>query len=553
MNKKISLKIIKYFTFIISILSCFEVLAQSEGGQQGLSTLVLVGIVALVIAIVFAVIILVSDNLIRIRAKQIGADKYGENFSIFPVLGEIAQPKVPKYVNGSPVTYLKRGHDILLDGFVESKEIKNAEVSTFAVQPPNFIGIAPIPKLEVEIGATVKAGDPVFYDKSKPEMKFVAPVSGEVATLNRGAKRSIKEVVILADKEQQYRELPAFDLENGSREELVAFILDSGAWPLIRQRPYNIIANSEIIPRDIFVSTFDTAPLAPDNNLIVDGNEEAFQKGIDILSKLTSGKVHLGLNANEESAPHSAFLNAENAHKHWFKGKHPSGNVGVQIHHIAPISNADDIVWTLGVQDVITLGALITEKRFNAKRIIALTGSEVIEPKLVKTYLGANVSELVKDQLKSDHVRLISGDVLSGSSKELNEFMDVYDDQLTVIEEGDYYEMFGWLLPLKGRPSISRTFPNFLFPGVRFKGDTNTHGEKRAFVVTGQYESVLPMDVYPQHVLKSILVNDFESMEGLGIYELVEEDLALCEFVCTSKQPVQKILREGLDLMREQG
>jgi Na+-transporting NADH:ubiquinone oxidoreductase subunit A len=246
------------------------------------------------------------------------------------------------------------------------------------------------------------------------------------------------------------------------------------------------------------------------------------------------------------------FTEAKGVEHRWFSGKHPAGNVGVHIHHTEPILRGDK-VWTLGVQDVITLGRLFTEKRFNTERVVAVAGAELKAPKYVKTYLGAKVGDLVKDNLANDHVRYISGDVLSGEKKNEEQFLNVYDDQLTVVEEGDYFEMFGWLLPIKARPSVSRTFPNFLFPNLTFKADTNTHGEKRAFVVTGQYEAYLPMDIYLQHLMKNIIINDLERIEGLGIYELVEEDVALCEFTCTSKQPLQQILREGLDMMREQG
>jgi len=226
--------------------------------------------------------------------------------------------------------------------------------------------------------------------------------------------------------------------------------------------------------------------------------------------------------------------------------------VGIQIHHTNPIS-ANERVWTLGLQDVITIGKLFAEGRYDATRIVALTGAELENTGYVKTYIGANLENMVKGNLKNDHIRVVSGDVLSGKELATNGHIGFYDDQVTVLEEGDEYEMFGWLLPLSPRPTVSKTYPNFLFPKYKFTPNTNTHGEKRAFVVTGQYEKVLPMDVYPQQLMKAILVNDYERMEGLGIYELSEEDVALCEFVCTSKQPVQNILRQGLDMMREQG
>lgn len=462
--------------------------------------------------------------------------------------------KLPEYVNGDSATVLKKGYDILLRGEAK-KVLEDGQVTTFAMQPPNFIGLSPIPKMLVDVGDEVKAGDPLFFDKKKPEILFVAPVSGEIVAINRGQKRSIAEVVILADKEMKFREFKAFDLEKESREDLVNFLLDSGGWTLLRQRPFDILPNPKESPANIFISTFDTAPLAPDLNFVVEGKESAFQKGLDVLNKLTEGKVWLGLDARGKTPPSSVFTNASGVEKHWFRGKHPAGNVGVQIHHLAPINHSSK-VWVLGVQEVITLGNLFAQRHFDAERIVALTGSELLEPKYVKTWLGANINFLGKDNLKGDKVRIISGDVLSGTQKHGTSFLNFYDDQLTAIPEGDYFEIFGWLLPLKLRPSISRTYLNFIISKLtklKYEVDTNTHGEKRAFVVTGQYESVLPMDIYPQHLMKAILVNDYERMEGLGLRELVEEDVALCEFVCTSKQPLQQILRRGLDMLQEQG
>lgn len=522
--------------------------AQSTGSG---SNAILIGIIAIAVFVVLVVIIQVADNLLVLEAKQRGVDKNGANLSLFPRLSEIIPSRRPDYVNGDAVKTLTRGHDILLSGKAEGWN-KGAQAATFAVQPANFNGLSSaIPKLEVEEKQTVKAGDVLFYDKKHPEIKYVAPVSGEVIAINRGEKRAIAEVVILADREMQYRDLPAMDLESASREELVAFLMEYGGWPLIRRRPFNVIATPDEVPVNIFISTFDTAPLAADQNLVVEGRGAAFQKGIEALARMTSGKVYLGMDARGDNPPSEVFTGAQLCEKVWFKGKHPAGNVGVQIHHIAPINPADR-VWTLGVQEVITLGHMFLDRRYRAERVVAVAGAELQSPAYVRTYIGANVGDLVKGNLKEGKQRILSGDVLTGARKSESQFLDFYDDQITVLQEGDYFEMFGWLLPIKPRPSISRTFPNFLLPGQEFRADTNTHGEKRAFVVTGQYEEVLPMDVYPQHLMKAILVGDYEQMEGLGIYELVEEDVALCEFVCTSKQPLQEILREGLDMMNEQ-
>lgn len=537
-----------FYLFFLLLLSNTPVLAQNTGNSN---QYLMYGLIAVVAIIVLGLVVQVSDNLLVIESKQLGVDKSGANFSLFPNMNEILTPSAPKYTAGAPVVSLKRGLNILLKGDAPLVIDPNVKASTFAVQPGNFIGMSPIPKVEVEVGQAVLAGDVLFYDKKRPEIKYVAPVSGEVISVDRGDKRSIKELVILADKEVKYRELPAFDLETETRDALVNFLLETGGWSLLTQRPYDLVPDPKDVPRDVFITTFDTAPLAPNLSFVVQGKEAAFQRGIDILNKLTTGKVYLGLDARTSETPSPVFTQATGVEKWWFRGKHPAGNVGVQIHHIKPIKPGDR-VWVLNVQDVITLGALLTERRFNAERVVALTGAELKQPTYVRTYLGANIGNLVKDNLTNEHVRLISGDVLSGKQSRLDGFLNFHDDQVTVIEEGDYFELFGWLVP-KFTPTGSNAFPNALLPSLRFRANTNTHGEERAFVMSGQYEAVLPMQIYPMHLMKAILAGDFERMEGLGIYELSEEDVALCEFVCTSKQPIQEILRDGLDMMREQG
>lgn len=457
--------------------------------------------------------------------------------------------KGPSYVGNGKLVALTKGFNILLKGEAK-KEVAHIQGSTFGLQPGQFLGMSPIPKLLVQEGDVVKAGDLLFFDKNRPEIKYAAPVSGEIIEIQRGEKRAIKAVVILADKaELHYRSFNVPDLSSASRESLVAFLLESGAWPLIRQRPYNTVANPQDTPRDIYISTFDTAPLAPDLNFVVEGKGSLFQKGLDVLAKLTPGKVHLGLDANGKNAPSPVFTGATGVEKVWFSGKHPAGNVGIQIHNTHPIG-PKTVVWTLGVQDVLTLGTLFAKGIFDVSRLIAVVGADVDDPQYVRTFQGAKVSDLVKDNLEHDHVRFISGDVLSGTKVGADDFLGYYDDQLTVVREGDNFDMFGWLVPEKTRPSVSRTYLNFLAPQRRYKIDTNMRGERRAFVVTGQYEDVLPMNIFPQHALKAVINGDYENMEGLGLKEMVEEDVALCEFACTSKQPLQKILREGLDLMQ---
>ncbi|MBK8703690.1 MAG: Na(+)-translocating NADH-quinone reductase subunit A [Saprospiraceae bacterium] len=525
--------------------------AQTPAPEKSDSNWFVYGLAAISLLIVIYIIVQVSENLMAIEAKRLGADKSGANFSLFPQMRELFDTKRPAYLSGQPLFSLRRGFDIKLEGEAPSQINAKVKSATYALMPANFRGIFPIPKMEVEVGSIVKAGDPLFHDKSQPEIKYAAPVSGEIVAINRGEKRAIKEVVILADMDMKYREFKAPDPGKCTREELVAFLLDSGVWPMIRQRPFDVTPAPEDVPRDIFISTFDTAPLAPDLNFVVEGRGEAFQKGLDVLGKLTVGKVYLGLDARGDNPPSAVFTQAAGVEKYWFRGKHPAGNVGIQIHHIKPI-NTGDKVWVMGVQEVITLGTLFTEGRFDTTRVVAVTGAELETPQYVKTHLGANLSDLLKGNLKGKHVRIISGDVLTGEHKAESAFLNYWDDQVTVIEEGDYFELFGWLIPGSLRPTLSRTYPNFLVPGAKFRADSNTHGEKRAFVVTGQYEQVLPMDLYPQHLMKAILAGNFEKMEGLGILELSEEDIALCEFACTSKQPLQHILRQGLDMMSEQ-
>lgn len=544
-------------------------------------------IVVVVLVLFIFILLTMGESVVKMSAKRGGADT--EDFEVLPtgsrgLLG--AGSKRPAYVpTKAPYKHLKKGFNINLLGKAQVGDgVQKVRVASYALRPKDFIGMAPIPKVLVEPGARVKAGDALFYDKKREKVIYAAPISGEVAAVNRAEKRSIAEVVILADRDQiEYRSYELPNLETADREQLVEFLLASGAWPFIRQRPFDLVANHEITPKGIFISTFDTAPLAPDLNLAVQGREAAFQKGLDVLSKLAP--VHLGLNANGIKAPNKAFAEAKNVHKYWFAGQHPAGNVGVQIHHIDPI-NSGDAVWYLDVHGVLVIGTLFLEGKFDTERVVALTGAELPNPRYVRVHQGAQLQSLLEDMapdfeqiedyvweeftttdkdgkpvkdkkkvLKTiDHrtIRIVNGDPLTGKQVERNGYLGFYDDQITTIMEGDYHEILGWLLPQKGHPTISRTFPGGFFPDAEYQADTNTNGELRAFVMSGEYESVLPMDILPQYLFRAIEANDIEKMEGLGLLELSEEDVALCEYVCTSKQPLQSMLRKGLDVLREQ-
>lgn len=515
-------------------------------------------IIALVAILLFILLFMtLGDGLLKEAAQTMGVD--GDDYSVMPdsraaLYGGGDSKHKPAFVpQKAHFVELNRGFDINLIGEAElpkSGVIPTVIGGVYAVQMADFVAMAAMPKVLPEIGSHVKAGDALFFDKTQPEIVYAAPVSGTVLNVVRGDKRAIKSVLIQADAEQVYRHYNLPDLATVSRADLVDFLLESGAWALMRQRPFDTVANPAQPAKAIFVSTFDTAPLAPNLDFALQGNEAAFTKGLEVLTKLTDGGVHLGLNGNAPTA--YADIHVKGVQQHWFKGQHPAGNVGVQIHHINPI-NAGEAVWYLDVHAVITLGKLFNLGVFDTLKVIAVAGADLATPTYLRAHQGVSV-ETLPLAFKGDaaNVRYISGDALSGTKISADGYLAFYDDQITVLQEGNYAEIFGWLLPQKGHPTISRTFPGGFFPDAQYEGDTQTNGEKRAFVMSGQYESVLPMDILPQFLFRAIMSNDLEAMEGLGILELSEEDVAICEYVCTSKQPLQKMLREGLDYFREQ-
>lgn len=442
---------------------------------------------------------------------------------------------------------IRKGVNIKLQGEAEKVHATFPISSTVALRPTDFSGMTP--KMILKQGAEVKAGTPVFYNKADERVLFTSPVSGEVAEIRRGEKRKILEVVIVADKETRYEEFGAGDPSSMSREEVIEKILKSGCWPFIRQRPYDVIANPDEEPKAIFISAFDSSPLGPDNDFILHGEGEAFQVGLDALSKLTKGKVHVGVNGKDKAA--DEFLNAKGVQINKFSGPHPAGLVGVQIHHIDPI-NKGERVWVLNPQDVLTIGRLFKTGKYDATRVVALTGSRAENRKYYKTVLGVNVGEFVQGNVAEEGARLISGNPLTGTQVERTEHLGYYDYQVTAMPEGGNMQFFGWIAPGFKKFSLSRTFFSWLMPGKSYDLSSNLNGEHRAFVVSGEYEKVFPFDIYPVQLLKSMITKDIDGMEQLGIYEVAPEDFALCEFACTSKIEVQSIVREGLDLVLEE-
>jgi len=440
------------------------------------------------------------------------------------------------------VIKLRKGLDIKLKGSAE-KVLETLPVpEKVALKPTDFQGLTP--KLSVKPGAKVKAGDPLFYDKYHPEIVFTAPLGGKVASVNRGERRRILEVVVETNQDAELARFTKADPNSLSEVEVKDRLLKSGLWPFIKRRPYGIIASPDEKPGAIYISTFDTAPVAPDYEFILESQLQTFQTGIDALAQLTAGKVYLGLKKN------SLFSSIKNVETNVFEGPHPAGNVGIQIANTNPLDKGD-IAWTVNVQDVLFIGRLFETGHVDFTKIIALTGSEVNEPKYFKTILGTPVAPLLEKKLKETDYkqRIISGNALTGTKVKSRCYLSYYDSQVTVIPEGDEYEFMGWADPGFNKFSASKAFFSKLFPKKEYILDANLHGGERAFVLSGQYEKLVPMDILPVHLLKAILVNDIDKMEQLGIYEVIEEDFALCEYACTSKVKVQKIIRDGINTM----
>lgn len=442
----------------------------------------------------------------------------------------------------SEVIKIKKGLDIPLAGKAEKVFGQTQLPGLFAIKPTDFHGITP--KVVVKEGEAVKIGSVLFYDKYHPEVKFVSPVSGTLKTVNRGERRRILEVIIENDGKDEYVDFGVADPQSMGRDAIVNRLLEGGAWPYLRQRPYDVIANPQDTPKAIFISGFDSAPLAPDMDFVLTGQEAAFKTGIEVLKKLAPA-VHLSVSNDSASKLYNSL---EGVQLHKFAGPHPAGNVGVQIHHISPI-NKGEKVWVIQPQEIVSIGLLFSQGKHDFSRVIAVTGSEVLKPGYLRYRLGASVADIVANGVNQGSLRFISGNVLTGDDIGADGYLGFYHSQVTVIPEGDEHEFLGWALPGFGKFSVSRSFFSWLSKNKQYKLNANMHGGERAIVMSGQFEKVLPMDLLPEFLIKAILVDDIDKMEQLGIYEIVEEDIALCEFVDTSKMELQSILRKGIDLM----
>lgn len=440
----------------------------------------------------------------------------------------------------SKTIQIKKGLDIKLKGKAGQTVSAAAAAQFYAVKPSDFPGLKP--RLLVSAGDAVQIGTPLFADKNQPDVLFCSPVSGTVSLVNRGERRKVLEVVVESDGQFQSVSFSKTQVDSLDRDGVKSELLKSGLWPYLVQRPFGVLAKPADVPRDIFISGFDSAPLAPDFEFILKNELEAFQMGVQALAKLTNGKVYLGV-----SSPSSVLASVKGAEVNVFNGPHPAGNVGIQMHHVKPI-NKGEVVWTVGAMSVLFIGRYFKNGKLDFSKQVALTGSEIKAPQYYTVVSGAQISSVLAGKTAGQQAeRIISGNVLTGTKVDLNGYLGFFDNQITVIPEGNEIEPFGWATPGFDKYSATSTFLSRLFPKKEYVLNANFHGGERAFVVSEQYEKVLPMDILPVYLLKAILVNDFDKMEQLGIYEVIEEDMALCEYVCTSKIEVQDILRKGMD------
>jgi Na+-transporting NADH:ubiquinone oxidoreductase subunit A len=441
---------------------------------------------------------------------------------------------------------IKKGLDIKLVGEATLTTNKLPVKGMFALKPQDFHGI--IPKLIAKEGTSVKAGESIFYSKSDDRILFPSPVSGKVTEIIRGAKRKIISIKITADGKQSFKDFGIKDADKMSAEEVKNHLLNSGCWPFIKQRPFDVIANPSQTPKAIFISAYASSPLAANYDYTLAGKEKELQAALTAISKLTTGSVHVSVGKDSNSP----FSGLKNIQLHNVSGPHPVGNVSTQISQIDPL-NKGEVVWVINPHDLLIIGELLLTGNFNFIRTLALTGSQFEKPSYVTVVSGASISDVVAKNINIDNTRIISGNVLSGTQVSKDDFLGYYDNQITAIPEGDDYEFFGWNKPVfnKISPSRALTF-SWLTPKKKYDLNTNTNGEHRAFVVTGSYENVFPLDIFPLQFLKACMYQDLDEMENLGGYEVAPEDFALTEFICVSKQPHQKIVREGLDLMKEE-
>lgn len=442
---------------------------------------------------------------------------------------------------------LRKGLDINLKGKAVAEVKKVDEPGFYTLCPDDFTGVSP--KMVVKEQEYVMAGGPLFIDKNHPEMKFVSPVSGVVTSVERGARRKIMNITVEAAAEQDFVEYGRKDVASMDGQAVKDALLESGLFAFVRQRPYDVVADPGVAPRAVFVSAFDSSPLAPDFEFVLKGQEDDFQTGLDALAKIA--KTYLGVSARQKVP---ALVQANNVTVTLFDGPHPAGNVGVQINHVAPV-NKGETVWTVDPQAVIFIGRLFNTGRVDLTRTVAVTGSEVLEPFYCKLKAGAMLTGVFAGNVTGGkELRYISGNVLTGKQVASNGFLGAFHNQLTVIPEGkNKHEMLGWIMPRPNDFSTSHSYFSWLTGRKKeYVLDARVKGGERHMIMSNEYDRVFPMDILPEYLIKAIIAGDIDRMEALGIYEVAPEDFALCEFVCSSKMELQRIVREGLDMLRKE-
>ena len=436
---------------------------------------------------------------------------------------------------------LKKGLNIPINGVAALETMRTIVPDVVAVKPTDFKGFSP--RLLVKEGDKVQAGSPVLADKQNPDIILTSPVSGTVHAICRGEKRKLLAVLVKADGTSEAVDFGKKVPENLNAQEVKEALLKSGLWPSIIQRPYGIIADPAVTPKAVFVSSFSTAPLAADAGFAFQDDLEAIQAGVTAISKIA--KVHVCVCGAD-----SVFATLKDATIHTVVAtKHPAGNVGVQISHISPIKKGET-VWTLNLASLAAIGKLFLQGKVVLERKVAVTGPAAVKTGYVVALPGTPMTAL-SDCVDSEvETRFISGDVLSGENVGKDGFLGFFDNQVTFLKEGREREVLGWAKPFRfNQFSSSMAYFSWLLPKKKYDMDTNTHGGVRAFVCSDVYGKVLPMDIFPVYLIKACLAGDIDKMEQFGIYEVLPEDLALCEFVDPSKNDIQAIISDGIDLM----
>jgi Na+-transporting NADH:ubiquinone oxidoreductase subunit A len=444
------------------------------------------------------------------------------------------------------VIKLHKGLNINLKGKPAQEIVSVKQPDIYALVPDDFYGVTP--KVVVKEQEYVKAGGALFVDKNHPEVKFVSPVSGVVTCVERGARRKVMSITVQAAAQQDYEEFGKKEVSQMTGAQVKELLLNAGLFAYFIQRPYGITADPTLTPKGIFVSAFDSNPLAADFEFVLKGQEKDFQTGLDALAKVA--KTYLGISAAQKNP---ALTSAKNVTLTVFDGAHPAGNVGVQINQVSPI-NKGETVWTLGAEEVIFIGRVINTGHVDFTRTIALTGSEVKTPAYLKLKVGALLSEVFAGRVSEGRtLRYINGNPLTGTLTKANGYLAAHATSLTVIPEGDdQHEFLGFIMPRTDQFSTSRSYFSWLCGKKEYTLDARIKGGERHMIMSGEYDRVFPMSIYPEYLIKAIIAGDIDRMEALGIYEVLPEDFALCEFVDSSKLELQRIVRQGLDMLRKE-